>query len=239
LQKWLEVNARVGGRYIEQILGHFGIHSSDARLQRPEYLGGYSVPIVVSDVEQTSATAGSSQSGATTPQANLAGKGSSYGNSKPIKCFCEEHGFIIGIMSILPRTTYQDGLPRMFQRNYKEDYYWPEFANLGEQDVSKAEVYFKLSDSANRSFDRFGFQERYCEYKYIPSSVHGEFKGNLQFWHLGRAFSSQPSLSKDFVEANPRNGVFAVTEGVSHFYVNLINKITALRPMPRQAIPSL
>lgn len=240
LQRWLEINARVGGRYIEQILGHFGVHSSDARLQRSEYLGGFSAPIVVSDVEQTSATAGSSSSGSTTPQANLAGKASAYSNGKSIKCFCEEHGFIFGILSIIPRTTYQNGLPKMFQRDYKEDYFFPEFANLGEQEVNKAEVFFDLTSSSNRSFDRFGFQERYCEYKYIPSTVHGEFKNNLQFWHLGRSFTgSQPSLSKDFCECNPRNTVFAVESGANHFYVNLINNVTALRPMPKQAIPTL
>lgn len=242
LQKWLEVNARVGGRYIEQILGHFGIHSSDARLQRCEYLGGWSSPIIVSDVEQTSAYAGTSQGAvASTPQGNLAGKGTAYGNSNYVKCFCEEHGFIFGILSILPRTSYQDGLPKMFQRNYKEDYYFPEFAHLGEQEVNKAEVYFNIADSNAQSFDRFGFQERFCEYKYLPSTVHGEFKSNLQFWHLGRDFTSagQPALNKTFVESNPRNNIFAVLQGANHFYVNLINHVHALRPMPRQAIPSL
>ena len=240
LQRWLEVNARVGGRYIEQILGHFGVKSSDARLQRAEYLGGFSQPITISDVEQTSAYGGSS-SGATasTPQGNLAGKGVSYSTNKPIKCFCEEHGFLVGILSILPRTTYQDGMPKMFMRDYKEDYYFPEFANLGEQDIKKAELFYNLTDSNNQSFERFGFQERFCEYKYVPSTVHGEFKNSLQFWHLGRSFDSQPALNKSFVEANPRNNIFAVLSAANHFYVNLINHVKALRPMPRQAIPTL
>lgn len=241
LQKWLEVNARVGGRYIEQILGHFGIHSSDARLQRAEYLGGWSSPIIVSDVEQNSASGGTATSttSGTTPQGNLAGKGTSYGQSTPIKCFCEEHGFVIGLLSIMPKTSYQDGLPRMFQRNYKEDYYFPEFANLGEQEINKAEVSFKLSDSTKRSFDRFGFQERYCEYKYVPSTVHGEFKNALQFWHLGRSFPDNPALNKTFCTCEPRTNIFAVSDSANHFYVNLINNVTALRPMPKQAIPSL
>lgn len=244
LQRWLEVNARVGGRYIEQILGHFGVHSSDARLQRAEYLGGWSAPIVVSDVEQTSAYAGTSQGAiATTPQGNLAGKGTAYGNSKPVKCFCEEHGFVIGLLSILPRTAYQDGLPRMFQRNYKEDYYFPEFAHLGEQEIKKNELFYDLTSASNRTAGeaRFGFQERYCEYKYIPSTVHGEFKNNLQFWHLGRSFSAVPALNKSFVEpdSSPLTRVFAVGSGANHFYVNLINNVTALRPMPRQAVPTL
>ena len=122
LQRWLEINARVGGRYIEQILGHYGVKSSDARLQRAEYLGGFSAPIVVTDVEQTSAYAGTTQgAAATTPQGNLAGKGTSYRQPSFVKCFCEEHGFIFGILSIIPRTTYQNGIPKMFMRNYKEN----------------------------------------------------------------------------------------------------------------------
>lgn len=241
LQRWLEKNARVGGRYIEQILGHFGVKSSDARLQRAEYLGGYTLPIVVSDVEQNANTAGLNVSGSDTPQGHLSGKGTAYGSSKPIKCYCEEHGFIIGLMSILPRTTYQDGFPRMYRRSTRYDYYFPEFANLGEQDVLKSEVYFSLADHTQRSDDRLGFQERYCEYKYIPSSVHGEFKNNLQFWHLGRAFARQPALNKAFVQANTRNNIFAVEDEnvADHFYVNLINNVSALRPMPKQAIPTL
>jgi len=152
LQRWLEVNARVGGRYIEQILGHYGVHSSDARLQRSEYLGGWSQPIIISDIEQNSATMGQSVQGSTTPQGNLAGKGTAFGFTKPVKCFCEEHGFILGVLSIIPRTAYQDGLPKMFQRNYKEDYYFPEFANLGEQDINKAELFFDLTSASNRTF---------------------------------------------------------------------------------------
>lgn len=242
LQVWLEKNARVGGRYVEQVLGHFGVHSSDARLDRAEYLGGFSCPIVVSDVEQNSASASNpTVSGTNTPQGNLAGKGTAYGSSKPIKCFCEEHGFLFGILSIVPRSNYQDGLPRMFQRNYKEDYYFPEFANLGEQEVNKSELFFDYTNYANRSKDRFGFQERYCEYKYIPSTVHGEFKNSLQFWHLGRSFTSQPALNKSFVEIDPAalSRVFAVTSNAAHFYIDLVNDVKALRPMPKQAIPSL
>jgi hypothetical protein len=244
LQRWLEKNARVGGRYIEQILAHFGVHSSDARLQRAEYLGGFSAPIQINEVEQNSSTQGLNVSGSDTPQGHLAGKGASYGNSKPIKCFCEEHGFIIGLISILPRTSYQDGLPRMYTRSTRYDYYFPEFANLGEQEIQKSELFFDLSNLANQSRARFGFQERFCEYKYIPSTVHGEFKNNLQFWHLGRSFTNQPALNYDFVKVNNDNAsnrIFAVEDSnvSDHFYVDLYNHVSALRPMPKQAIPTL
>lgn len=243
IQRWLEKNARVGGRYIEQILAHFGIHSSDARLQRAEYLGGFTAPIVISDIEQNSASTWQSPDGVyeSTPQGTLAGKGTTLSKTPAYKCFCEEHGFLIGIMSITPRTTYQDQLSKMWQRENRYDYYFPEFAHLGEQEVNKAEVFFDVTDSDQQSKDRFGFQERYCEYKYIPSSVHGEFKGNLHFWHLGRQFNSQPVLNKDFVQAQPNTDIFAVEDAnlVDHFYVNLINHVSAMRPMPKQAIPTL
>lgn len=243
IQRWLEKNARVGGRYIEQILAHFGIHSSDARLQRAEYLGGFTAPIVISDIEQNSASTWQSPDGVyeSTPQGTLAGKGTTLSKTPAYKCFCEEHGFLIGILSITPRTTYQDQLTKMWQRENRYDYYFPEFAHLGEQEVNKAEVFFDVTNHNNQSKDRFGFQERFCEYKYIPSSVHGEFKGNLHFWHLGRQFQEQPVLNKDFVEAQPNTDIFAVEDAklVDHFYVNLINHVSALRPMPKQAIPTL
>lgn len=245
LQRWLEKNARVGGRYIEQILAHFAVKSSDARLQRAEYLGGFTNPIIIEPVEQNSASQWNTEDSSTTsetfatPQGTLVGKGTSYGQNKPIKCYCEEHGFILGIMTILPRTAYQDQLSRMWQRSNRYDYYFPEFAHLGEQEVNKAEVYFNIANDEQRSTDRFGFQERYCEYKYQPSTVHGDFKGSLHFWHLGRTFGVQPSLNKSFVESNPNTDIFAVETGGNHFYVNLINNVQALRPMPKQAIPTL
>lgn len=240
LQRWLEKNARAGGRYIEQILAHFGVKSSDARLQRAEFLGSFTNPFVIEPVEQQSASqwaTGETETTAT-PQGTLAGKATSYGQNRPIKCYCEEHGFIMGIMTILPRTTYQDGLSKMWQRSNRYDFYFPEFAHLGEQEVNKAELLYNISDDDQRSTDRFGFQERYCEYKYIPSTVHGNFKGDLSFWHLGRQFSSQPALNLSFVQSMPRTNIFAVESG-DHFFVNLLNNVQALRPMPKQAIPTL
>lgn len=240
LQRWLEKNARAGGRYIEQILAHFGVKSSDARLQRAEFLGSFTNPFVIEPVEQQSASQWETGDDLTnsTPQGTLAGKATSYGQNRPIKCYCEEHGFIMGIMTILPRTTYQDGLSKMWQRSNRYDFYFPEFAHLGEQEVNKAELFYNISDEDQRSTDRFGFQERYCEYKYIPSTVHGNFKGDLSFWHLGRQFSSQPALNLSFVQSMPRTNIFAVESG-DHFFVNLLNNVQALRPMPKQAIPTL
>ena len=162
IQKWLEKNARGGTRYIEQILSHFGVRSSDARLQRPEYLGGGKTPVTVSEVLQMSATE------ATSPQGNMAGHGLSVGSSHSFKRFFEEHGFIIGIMSVLPRTAYFQGLPKMFTRSDRFDYAWPEFAHLGEQEVKNQEVYLDLGDDVYNK-GTFGYQPRYTEYRYIPT----------------------------------------------------------------------
>lgn len=129
IQKWLEKNARGGSRYVEQLLAHFGVRSSDARLQRPEYLGGGKTPVVISEVLQNSASTENS------PQGQMVGHGISVGNTNEFRARFEEHGFVIGIMSIIPRTSYQNGLPRVFQKYDKFDYFFPDLAHLGEQAV--------------------------------------------------------------------------------------------------------
>lgn len=231
LQEWLEKNARAGYRYIEQIFSHFGVKSSDARLQRPEYLGGGKTPILISEVLQTSST------DSTSPQANMSGHGVSAGNTHQFKRNFEEHGFIIGIMSVLPKTTYQQGIPRQYVKFDKFDYFWPEFANIGEQPVFNSEVYHDYSSEFD--YEEFGYQSRYCEYKYTPSSVHGDFRNTLLFWHMGRKFDSKPMLNSSFVEANPTERVFAVEDNSHKLYVQLHHNIKAIRPLPYFSNPSL
>lgn len=236
LQAWLERNARGGSRYIEQIFSHFGVKSSDARLQRPEFLGGGKTPIMISEVLQTSETTENS------PQANMSGHGISYGTSNNFKRWFEEHGIVMGIMSIMPRSGYQQGLPRQYQKFDKFDFYFPEFAHLGEQPVYNSELYLKDSKVGEES-GVFGYQSRYAEYKYIPNSSHGEFKTTLNYWHLDRIFGSNPTLSGSFVECNPQtndlNRIFAVPEAKDHFYVQLYNQVKAIRPMPKFGTPRL
>lgn len=235
LQKWLERNARSGSRYIESILAHFGVVSSDARLQRPEYLGGGKTPVVISEVLQQSSTDN------TSPQGNMAGHGLAVGNTHSFKRYFEEHGYIISIMSIIPRTSYQQGLPRLFTKFNKFDLYWPEFAHLGEQEVKFKELYCSHGHETDYSEeDTFGYQSRYAEYKYNPSRVHGRFKDNMSYWHMGRIFENQPRLNADFVTANPTKRIFAVTdEDVETVYVQLYHNIQAIRPMPVFGTPSL
>lgn len=233
LQEWLERNARGGARYIEIIMAHFGVRSSDARLQRPEFLGGSATPITISEVLQTSAN--SSQP---SPQGNMAGHGVSVGSSNYVTYRCEEHGYIIGIMSVMPKTAYQQGIPKHFTKFDKFDYYWPSFANIGEQPIYNKELYY---DNASTDEEVFGYTPRYAEYKYIPSTVHGEFRSSLDFWHMGRIFASKPSLNQDFIEcdADEVDRVFAVTEGQEHLYVYLHNEVKATRLMPYFGTPTI
>lgn len=237
LQEWLERNARGGSRYIEVILAHFGVQSSDARLQRPEFLGGSATPITISEVLQTSETGVASTE--PTPQGNMAGHGVSVGSSNKIAYKCEEHGYIIGLMTVMPKSAYQQGIPKHWSKFDKFDYFWPSFANIGEQPIYNKELFMDVSDGQND--DIFGYTPRYAEYKYIPSTVHGEFRSSLNFWHMGRIFATRPSLNQDFIECQEKevDRVFAVEEGEENLYVYLHNHIKARRPMPYFGTPTI
>lgn len=234
LQIWLEKNMRGGARYIEQIKSHFGIVSSDARLQRPEYLGGGKQPVVISEVLQTSS------SDLTSPQGNMSGHGVSVGKTNGFQRSFEEHGYIIGIMSVLPRTAYQQGVNKTFLKFDKFDYFWPEFANLGEQEVINKELYHDFAGASGSSLGTFGYQSRYSEYKFNPDTVHGDFKNSFDHWHMGRIFSNKPELNETFVMSSPRHDVFAVTDADVHkLYVQCYHDVKAIRPMPEFGTPML
>lgn len=228
VQKWLERNARAGSRYTEYVLAHFGVRSSDARLQRPEFLGGGRTPVTVSEVLQTSETS------ETSPQGNMGGHGISVGTSHEAEKFFEEHGYIIGIMSVMPRTAYCQGLRRHLLKTDKFDYYHPEFAYLGEQEVLLNELYVQAGAEIDDE-DVFGYQPRYSEYKYIPDTIHGSFKESpLDTWHMARIFDSEPALNADFVSSDDiTHNIFADTDTDTHkLYVQLYHDIRAIRPMP-------
>lgn len=227
VQKWMERNARGGARYVESILSHFGVRSSDARLQRPEYLGGGRSPVVVSEVLQTSETTANS------PLGQLGGHGFSVQSKHQFAKEFEEHGIIIGLLSILPRTAYQQGIPRKFSRSSRYDYPWPEFVNLGEQAVLNKELY---TDTDGENENVFGYQGRYDEFRRRESSVHGEFRvaaasDGLDFWHMGRIFDSRPTLTSAFVEADPTTRNFAI-EDQDTCLVQVFNSVKAVRPLP-------
>ncbi len=236
IQRWLEASARGGNRYIESLLSFFGVQSDDLSLQRPQFLGGGKTPVQISDVLQTSETTSNS------PQGQYSGIGYSFGTNNSFKKSFKERGLIIGIMSIMPKPGYTEGCPRSYRKFDKFDFYWPQFAELGEQEIYNYELALRTADVDGT----FGYAPRYAEYKYIPSRVHGDFKNmqGLGFWHLNRHYNQQPVLSKEFVHcrdaANDLNRIFAVEDNESnHIYVQIANNVTARRPMPYLPDPEL
>lgn len=232
LQEFLEKNARGGSRYIEVIQSHFGVRSKDSRLQRPEFLGGGRSPVVISEVLQTSQSAD-------TPQANMAGHGINVGKSHQFSYYATEHGYVIGLMWVMPKSAYFQGIPKHFRKFDKLDYYWPSFARLGEQPVINWELYYTGPGGDGLDDEVFGYVPRYAEYKYIPSSVHGDFRSNLLFWHMARKFDNRPLLNDSFVNEPPTKRIFAVTDPSNKLWCHLSNKIFARRPMPYFGTPTL
>ncbi len=235
-QEFLELAARGGSRYIEQIYSYFGVRSSDARLQRPEFLGGGKSPVMVSDVLQTS------QSTVNSAQANPAGHGVSVQRSHSFKYRCEEHGYIIGILSVMPKAAYMQGMPRLFTKFDRLDYYWPQFAHLGEQEIKNSELYYSYKDDIPDGYldGTFGYTPRYAEYKTMMDSVHGDFRNNLTFWHMARIFGAPPALNSAFLSnvEDAANRVFnVIDENVDKLWINIHHDFKALMKMPKYGTP--
>lgn len=228
IQKWMERNARAGARYTEFLKAHFGVSPRDDRLQRPEYIGGTKNSVVVSEVLQTSST------DATTPQGNLAGHGLVAGQGFAAKYHVQEYGLIMGIMSIMPRTAYTQGIDRQWLRRSRFDFYSPEFSNLSEQAIERAEIYASAVEAENRAI--FGYQGRYDEMRVKRSMVCGLMRTDFDYWHLGRIFSSAPALNETFVKCVPSKRIFAV-ESEPGLVCNVNNIIKAIRPLPIQSDP--
>lgn len=209
LQRYQEARARYGSRYTEY-LRYLNVKSSDARLQRPEYLGGGRQTIQFSEVLQTAE--------GTDPVGELRGHGISAVRTNRYRRFFEEHGYVISMLSVLPKTVYVQGLHRTFNRRTKEDFWQKELEHIGQQEVANKEVYAAHSTPDGT----FGYQDRYDEYRRTPSRVSGEFRDTaLDFWHYGRIFSADPALNSDFVTANPTDRVYAAaTNDVLWMMVN-------------------
>lgn len=232
VQALLELDARGGTRYTELIRAHFGVVSPDARLQRPEYLGGFTQNVNINPIAQTSDT------GAGTPQGNLSAIGT-FGATKKgfIKSFTE-HEIILGFISARADLNYQQGLNRMWSRSTRYDFYWPMLANLGEQAILNKEIY---AQGTGDDDNVFGYQERYSEYRYKPSVVTNTFRSNhsasLDVWHLAQDFSSLPSLNDAFIqESPPMDRIVAVTSEPD-FQLDCYFKLICARPMPTYATP--
>lgn len=234
IQRLYEKDARGGTRYTEVIQSHFGVTSPDARLQRPEYLGGGKDRINVNPIAQTSST------DTTTPQGNLSGYATTgFMGHKFSKSFTE-HSVIIGLANVFADLTYQQGLPRHFSRQTKFDFYWPALAHLGEQSILNKEIYAQ-GTTADDSV--FGYQERYAEYRYKPSFVTGQMRSNfaqsLDTWHLAQDFGSLPALNASFIEENPPVDRVTAVQSYPNMILDMYFKLKCARPMPTYGVPGL
>ena len=238
IQKFYERQARGGSRYTEVVRSFFGVTSPDARLQRPEYLGGNRVPINVNQIVQQSGT----QSG-TTPQGTVVGQSLTTDKHSDFTKSFTEHGLIIGVMVARYDHTYQQGLNRLWSRKDKFDFYWPVFANIGEQAIKNKEIFAQGNDKDN---EVFGYQEAWAEYRYKPNMVTGEMRSayaqSLDVWHLADDYSTLPSLSDSWIREDKANidRVLAVTSAVSNqFFADIYVKNYCTRPMPMYSVPGL
>lgn len=242
LQRLYERDARGGTRYIEILRSHFGVVSPDARLQRPEYLGGSSQPFVINPISQTSATTD------VTPQGNLVAIGMTGSSKRGFRKSFVEHGYIIGLANIRADINYQQGVRRMWSRKTRFDFYWPALAHLGEQAILNKEIFVQgdgVLDAAGDPVDEqvFGYQERWAEYRYFPNEICGKmnsvYKTSLDVWHLAQYFTSLPKLNKSFIESNtPMDRVEAVPDEPS-FLLDINFNCIAARPMPTYSVPGL
>jgi len=238
LQEWLEANARGGARYTEQIHVHFDERVPDYRLQRPEYLGGSKQPMVISEVLGT-ATTTEEQNGYV---GAMAGHGLSVSRQSSFKYKAVEHGWIIGIMSVMPKAAYQNGIAKKWLRTDKFDFFWKEFANIGEQAIENTEIFFNpINDEDN--LGTFGYTPRYAEYKYSSDRVAGQMRDQLSYWHLGRDFESLPTLNNPFIKCDPAaeglNRIFYVTLDIDNIWVQIYNHTKAYRKMPYFGVPTI
>lgn len=237
MQRIYEKDARGGTRYTEILKNHFGVTSPDARLQRPEYLGGSRIPININQVVQTS-------SSSNTPQGNTAAFSVTADVHSDFTKSFVEHGFVFGLCVARYDHTYQQGLERFWSRSDRFDYYWPSLANIGEQPVKRKEIYATgISDNDDRVF---GYQEAWADYRYKPSRVAGEMRSRvpntLDVWHLADNYDGAPYLSDEWIQEDSSNlnRSLAVSENVSNqLWADIFIKNTSVRPMPIYSIPGL
>jgi len=240
IQRLLERDARGGTRYTEIIRSHFGVISPDARLQRPEYLGGGTTPIVINPIAQTAQTG---LTGGTTPLGTLGGVGTTVANGHGFTQSFTEHGVIIGLVSVRADLSYQQGLRKMWSRSTRYDFYFPAFAMLGEQAILNKEIY--CTGGASDS-NVFGYQERWAEYRYHPSQITSLFRstasGTIDGWHLAQKFTALPTLNSTFIQDTPPvSRVVAVGSAANgqQFIFDSFFDCKVARPMPMYSVPGM
>lgn len=239
IQKFYEKQARGGSRYTEVIRSFFGVTSPDARLQRPEYLGGNRVPININQVIQQSGTGDSTS----TPQGTVVGMSLTTDTHSDFTKSFTEHGFIVGVMVARYNHTYQQGLNRMWSRKDMFDFYWPVFANIGEQAILNKEIF---AQGTAEDDEVFGYQEAWADYRFKPNIVTGEMRSaythSLDAWHLADDYETLPALSSEWIQedASTINRVLAVSSELSNqFFADIFVKNYCTRPMPMHSIPGL
>lgn len=225
-QRFLERRAVGGTRYIEQIRAFFGVKSSDARLQRSQFLGGCKNPVVISQVLQTSETTQSS------PLGQPAGNAVSAGGKYIFDHTFEEYGYVIGLISVVPKADYIQGIPRMYLRRDVYDFYFPQFAKIGEQPIENQELYFDPTSVNNDK--TFGYTPRYAEYRFRNNRVCGDFRDSLKFWTLARDFDRIQNLNSQFITCNPSTRIFAYENSdFHHLWCEIGLNVKSLRPLPK------
>lgn len=231
IQQFQELNMRGGNRYVEFVYNMYGVRTPDASLQRPQYVGGMSSNVVVSEVLQTSETTN------TSAQGNMAGHGIAAGTSPVLRFRSLEHGYLMCLMSVQPDTIYFQGVPRELQRETRFDFAIPLLSHLGEQAVYNQELYATATDTDKGVF---GYNPRYEEYRRIPSAITGQLRTTLNYWTAARKFNNLPTLSSEFLESHPTTDIFAVTgENTDHLIVQVMHHMAALRPLPKYGQPGL
>lgn len=243
IQRLYEKDARGGTRYIELLKSHFGVTGSDARLQRPEFLGGKRVPITMSEVAQTSST------DSTSPQGNVAAFSKTTSMDNLFNKSFEEHGYLYIFVCVRTDNTYQQGLEKMWSRKRRFDFYWPALANLGEQPILNKEIYAQGSnvvDSNGNVVDEqvFGYQEAWADYRYKPSRVSGKMRSNasgtLDVYHYADSFNSLPTLSSAFINAGSQNVARTLAvQNEPQFIMDFAAMDKATRAMPMYSVPGL
>lgn len=244
MQRWMENNARGGGRYVEQIEAHFNVRVPDYRLQRAEYLGGGKQPVQISEVL---ATANTDVSGNEVPVGDMYGHGISFGKTNRFNYMCKEHGWIIGVISFMPVASYDLGIERKWSREAWYDFAFPELAHLGEQEIKSKELFFSFdATESGDNQDTFGYIPRYSEYKFMQDRFVGDFRSNLLFWHLGRKFLSRPVLDDAFLSMEENGAgeetfrrIFAVQDGTDYIWCQIFHRLSARRPLPYFGVPKL
>lgn len=236
VQSWVEKLLRGGTRMREMLYSFFGVDNMDARMQIPEYIGSHSNSLKISEVLSTADTVDNLGPDTGSPVGQLSGHGVSAGNSKKMKFFARENGWIIGLLSVQPKPSYMNqGLHKKFSRSDIYDFYFPQFAHFGEQAIKNKEIFVDATEADQE--DTFGYIPRFSEYKFKNNRVSGEFSSNLDFWTFARKFDGLPTLDAEFLEADVTVNPFAIQDGSHNLRAMVYHNNKCVRPMPRFSTP--